>query len=140
MANALVPELAVSDWKQSKRFYCDVLGFTCQNERPEEGFCYLALGGAELMIDQIGTGRTFDGGHCPSNHPFGKGLNLQIEVADITPLLSGLKSADYPLFLPVEEKWYRVRNAEEGNLQFLVADPDGYLLRFFQNLGARPAK
>ncbi len=27
MANALVPEFAVSDWRKSKRFYCEVLGF-----------------------------------------------------------------------------------------------------------------
>jgi catechol 2,3-dioxygenase-like lactoylglutathione lyase family enzyme len=26
-----------------------------------------------------------------------------------------------------------------GNRQFVVADPDGYLLRFFQDLGERPA-
>lgn len=93
MANALVPELAVSDWKQSKRFYCDVLGFTCQNERPEEGFCYLALGGAELMIDQIGTGRAFDSGHCPSSYPFGGGMSsvswsMSYQALDTAMILS----------------------------------------------------
>lgn len=67
MSNALVPEFAVSDWQKSKAFYCGILGFDCLYERPEEGFCYLRLGQAELMIDQIGQGRSFDGGHLPDS-------------------------------------------------------------------------
>lgn len=138
MSNVLVPEFAVSDWRKSKSFYCDVLGFECAYERPEEGFCYLRLGGAELMIDQIGEGRTFDDGHLPTNYPFGKGLNVQIEVPSIAPLVEALARVEHALFLPVEDKWYRVGTEELGNRQFVVADPDGYLLRFFQDLGSRP--
>ncbi len=85
MSNALVPEFAVSDWQASKELYCNILGFSCDYERPEEGFCYLSLDGAELMIDQIGTGRTFEDGHLPQSYPFGKGLNVQIRVPQPTP-------------------------------------------------------
>ncbi len=138
MANALVPEFAVTNCASSKAFYCDVLGFTCTFERPEEGFAYLTLGGAELMIDQIGEGRTFDDGHLPSTYPFGRGLNVQIEVPDIAPLLSSLAAVGHALYLPPEEKWYRIDSQEAGNHQFVVADPDGYLLRFFADLGTRP--
>lgn len=42
--NALVPEIAVSDWQKSRAFYCDLIGFHVVYERPEEGFTYLALG------------------------------------------------------------------------------------------------
>ena len=56
MRNALVPELSVSNWSASRTFYCGILGFDVVYERPEEGFSYLALGAAELMIDQIGMG------------------------------------------------------------------------------------
>ncbi|MBE9638023.1 bleomycin resistance protein [Salipiger mangrovisoli] len=139
MGAALVPEFAVSDWRRSRAFYCDILGFDCAYARPEEGFCYLRLGDAELMIDQIGLGRTFDDGHAPDAPPFGKGLNLQIRVAAIAPMLAALAEAGHPLFLPVEERWYRVGNEEGGNRQFVVADPDGYLLRFYEELGRRPA-
>ncbi|WP_333817854.1 bleomycin resistance protein [Tabrizicola sp.] len=139
MAPALVPELAVSDWQRSRAFYCDLLGFDCLYDRPEEGFAYLALGDAHLMIDQIGVGRTFDNGHAPQEPPFGRGLNLQIEVEDVDRLLTALAAADWPLFLPLEEKWYRQGAGETGNRQFVVADPDGYLLRFYQDLGTRPA-
>lgn len=139
MANALVPEFAVSDWRRSKAFYCGVLGFACAYERPEEGFCYLRLGDAELMLDQIGQGRTFGNGHLPTSYPFGMGLNVQICVPAIEPLVAALAKARHPLFLPVEERWYRIGETEGGNRQFVVADPDGYLLRFFQDLGTRPA-
>ncbi|MGH0004244.1 bleomycin resistance protein [Pseudovibrio ascidiaceicola] len=137
MSNSLVPEFAVSDWKASKHFYCEVLGFECVYERPEEGFCYLSLGTAEIMIDQIGAGRTFDNGHAPQSYPFGKGLNVQIEVKAIEPMVSALRQAEIPLFLEPEDKWYRKNHAEVGNRQFVVADPDGYLLRFCQSLGSR---
>lgn len=137
MASKLVPEFAVSDWRESKHFYCDILGFECLYERPEEGFCYLDLNGAELMIDQIGAGRTFDSGHLPREHPFGRGLNVQIEVASIEPMLQALHAAGISLFLAPEERWYRKNEGETGNRQFVVADPDGYLLRFFEPLGWR---
>ena len=41
------------------------------------------------------------------------------------------------LFRPLEAAWYRRGDHEVGNLQFLVQDPDGYLLRFFSDLGER---
>jgi catechol 2,3-dioxygenase-like lactoylglutathione lyase family enzyme len=140
LGQVLVPEFAVSDWHASRRFYCEILGFECVYERPEEGFCYLNLGGAELMIDQIGEGRTFENGHLPQSYPFGKGLNVQIEVPSVEPLIGALSDADISLYLPLEERWYRRDGGEVGNRQFVVADPDGYLLRFFEALGWRDRK
>ncbi len=134
---ALVPEFAVSDWQRSKAFY-QRLGFALSYERPEEGFAYLTLGAAHLMIDQIGAGRSFDDGHLPDAYPFGRGLNVQIEVDSIAPLLAALEEEAHPLYLAPETRWYRRGDVELGNRQFVVADPDGYLLRFFENLGERP--
>ena len=131
MANDLVPELAVTDWRRSRRFYCDLLGFAVVYERPEEGFSYLRLGAADLMIDEIGKGRTFDAGQGPWQAPLGRGMNLQI--------LAALEGAGLSLYLPVEERWYRTGAGEVGNRQFIIADPDGYLLRFHEHLGHRPA-
>jgi len=92
------------------------------------------------MIDQIGEGRTFDDGHLPTEYPFGKGLNVQIQVEEIAPLTKALAAAEIPLYLEVEDKWYRKDDYEVGNRQFVVADPDGYLLRFFQPLGGKLRK
>jgi GNAT superfamily N-acetyltransferase len=40
----------------------------------------------------------------------------------------------------LEERWYRENEIENGQRQFVVADPDGYLLRFFTDLGQRSAQ
>ncbi len=137
IGNALVPELGVSDWETSRAFYCDLIGFEVAYERPEEGFSYLTLGEAQLMIDQIGIGRTFEIDEAPLERPFGRGLNLQIRVASVDDILTRLAAAGVALPLPLEEKWYRRDDHEVGNRQFVVADPDGYLLRLFEDLGVR---
>lgn len=140
MSPSLVPELEVTDTPASLTFYTQVLGFDVVYDRPEEGFAYLRLGTAELMLDQYSLGRTFDTSDAPMTRPFGRGINLQIRVADIAPMLANLAARNYPLHLPVEDRWYRKDNLETGNRQFIVADPDGYLLRFYQDLGERPVQ
>lgn len=136
----IVPELGVRDWQISRDFYLRVLGFAPRHERPEEGFGYLAREGAELMIDQIGLGRSFDDGAGPLLAPLGRGMNLQIEVSDLAPILAALEAEGWPLLLPLEERWYRAGAQDLGNRQIVLADPDGYLLRFFEDLGCRPAE
>lgn len=135
--NALVPELAVSDWRTSRAFYCELLGFEVAYERPEEGFSFLTLGDAQLMIDQIGIRRTFEVQHAPVERSLGRGLNLQILVPQVAPVLKRLATAGVSLYLPLEEKWYRRGDREVGNRQFVVPDPDGYLLRLYEDLGER---
>ncbi|WP_151720403.1 bleomycin resistance protein [Gemmobacter serpentinus] len=131
---ALVPELAVTDWARSRAFYVDLLGFAARYDRPEEGFSYLDLNGAELMIDQLGLGRDFDQGFA---HPFGRGVNLSIKVEDAAALAATLLAAGHALHLPLEDRWYGVGDQQTGNRQFIIADPDGYLLRFVTDLGRR---
>ncbi len=87
------------------------------------------------MIDQVSKGRVWKTGEF--KYPLGRGINLQIEVESIAPILNRLKHAKIKLFVEVEEKWYRRNNQELGNRQFLVKDPDGYLLRFAEDLGSR---
>lgn len=136
---ALVPELSVRDAGASRAFYCDLLGFSCLYDRPEEGFAMLALGPARLMIDQLGIGRDFDPALIDCAPPYGRGVNLQLRVPDLDAILSRLAGAGWPLHLPLEERWYRRDAVEVGNRQCVVADPDGYLLRLFDDLGTRPA-
>lgn len=69
--------------------------------------------------------------------PFGRGINLQMRVDDIEPLLGSLNNAAWPLFEQPNEAWYRVGDRERGQREFLVQDPDGYVLRFAQDLGTR---
>lgn len=66
-----------------------------------------------------------------------RGMNLEITVPSIQPALRRLRSAPWPLFLEPEEKCYRKWDIEVGVVQFLVQDPDGYLLRLSQALDSR---
>ncbi|MCC2625795.1 MAG: hypothetical protein K0R14_1668 [Burkholderiales bacterium] len=134
--NQLIPELSVFDFKKSLEFYVGVLGFVVIYQRKEEGFALLTSGDAQIMIDQIGIGRTWKTGNL--NYPLGRGINLQIKIKNITSLLDKLKQYNIDLFLEVEEKWYSNNAYEMGHKQFIVMDPDGYLLRFVEELGIRP--
>lgn len=137
MSPRLVPELDVSDLDASLAFYVDVCQFVALYERPEERFVVLDRDGAELMLEEAGgPGRRWR--TAPLVRPFGRGMNLQIEVADVDGLHARVVDSGHVPLLALEERWYR-RGAERvGNRQFVVADPDGYLLRFFADLGCRP--
>ena len=134
-SNALVPEICISDFDKSVKFYTERLGFKIEYKREEEGFAFLSLGKAQIMIDQIDKGRTWKTGDF--EYPLGRGINFQIEVDKIQHLLDNLKKHNVKLFLEPEEKWYRKKETQVGNKQFLVQDPDGYLLRFFEDLGTK---
>ena len=131
----LVPELLVSNHAASRDFYVRVIGFAARYERLAEKFSYLDLDGAEIMIEE----ETDFWITAPREKPYGRGINLQIAVAALDPILSRLMAANIALFRPVEEAWYRSGDTYSGNRQFLVQDPDGYLLRFFQDLGHQAA-
>ena len=134
-SNSLVPELSITDFHETIRFYTEILGFKIEYQRTEEGFAYLSLGESQIMVDRIGLTRTWATGEL--EYPLGRGINLQIEVDDVKPMLQRLREDGVTLFMELEEKWYRKNDTEVGNRQFLVQDPDGYLLRFFEDLGER---
>jgi len=129
----LVPELDVSDLTRSLDFYVRVIGFAVLYERPEEEFSYLGLGMAQIMLHPRSRWQT-----GALERPFGRGINLQVNIPDADALLARLEAAGWPLFHAPEERWYRRGTAYVGVRQFLVQDPDGYLLRFSQRLGFRP--
>jgi catechol 2,3-dioxygenase-like lactoylglutathione lyase family enzyme len=132
---ALVPELEVSDFARTLDFYVGTLGFATLYDRPERPFAYLALGGAHIMIEQGGSWIT-----APLTAPFGRGMNFQIAVPDVDAIATRLAQANWPLFRAVEDAWYRRGTELTGARQLVVQDPDGYLLRFSQSLGERPAE
>jgi catechol 2,3-dioxygenase-like lactoylglutathione lyase family enzyme len=138
MVSRLVPELDVADLDRSLAFYIGVLGFRVLFDRPEERFAYLDLAGVHLMLEEAaGPGRRFR--TAPLEHPFGRGMNLMIEVPEVDRLYDRVKIAGFTIVIPLEERWYRQDDVENGLRQFVVADPDGYLLRFSADLGQRPA-
>ncbi len=118
------------------KFWVGLCGFTVAYERAEERFAYITSGSAHLMLEEIGAGRNWISG--PLERPLGRGINLQIAVADCASIAAALDAGGIPLFMRLETKWYRIAGDEEtGVEQFVVADPDGYLLRFQSSLGHR---
>lgn len=132
----LVPELVVLNLPRSLSFWTQLIGFEILFERPEDTFAYLHLEGAQLMLEQLDDEARWRTGEL--DRPLGRGINFAINVATIEPALGRLLDAGWPLFMNVEEKWYRGGDREIGLKQFLVQDPDGYLLRLTSDLGHRP--
>ena len=132
----IVPELYCSDFDASLAFYTAVCGFSIDYSRDEDRFAYLRRGDARLMIEQTrDPARRFVAAEL--TYPFGRGMNLEIGVDDASGLYDRVVAGDARIFLELEERWYRRDDFEVGNLQFVVMDPDGYLLRFAQHLGHR---
>ena len=131
----LIPEFKVLDIERSARFYTEVLGFRVVYDRPEDGFAYIERDGAEMMLEQA------DGLADVAallEPPLGRGMHLQIEVSAIAPLYARCQEAG-AVHRELYEKWYRAYDVLLGNHQFWVSDPDAYLLRFFEDLGSKPA-
>lgn len=70
--------------------------------------------------------------------PFGRGINFQVKTRSLAPILAALAELGWPLFREPYEAWYRTgADHEGGSREFLVQDPDGYLLRFAEDIGER---
>ncbi len=137
-APALVPELDVSDLPISLSFYVDYVGFSVAYARDTDKFAYLVRGDVHLMLEEAeGPGRRFR--TALLERPFGRGVNFQIRIEGVVELYQKVLLSGRPLIVPLEERWYRRNQSEVGHHQFVVSDPDGYILRFFEDLGSRPA-
>lgn len=123
--NKLIPELSVSDIKRSKKFYLD-LGFEIKYERAENKFCFLELEGNQLMIEEINN--NWNTGVL--EYPFGRGINISMEVKDINLIYQKAVLNDYKIFKSIMINKYRVKDKIIKEHEFLIRDPDGYLLRF----------
>jgi len=128
--NPLIPELSVADFAASLQFYTEVLGFKVEYDRPEHKFAFLSLDGAQLMLEEHnGNWET-----APMEKPLGRGINFQIEVRNLEPILERLRAAQRPLGVDPRPDEYQVAGGARKQRQFLLQDPDGYLLRFCQAL------
>ncbi|EGQ7958207.1 VOC family protein [Vibrio vulnificus] len=132
--NPMVPELSVSDFSKSLNFYCEILGFKVRSKRKSPNFVYLEFEQVQIMLEQIHDNAWVTG---TLETPLGRGVNFQIELSDIAPVYERLESAGVSLFKEQKDTWYDVGDSLSGQREFLVQDPDGYLLRFSQYLGEK---
>src|SRR5215471_4071675 len=100
----LVPELAVSDIGASLSFWCNLLGFAVAYDRPAGRFAYLVRDGIQVMLCE----RNGRWEPAEMHRPFGRGINLQMTIRTIAPILEALARAGWPLYEQPNEAWYRV--------------------------------
>jgi catechol 2,3-dioxygenase-like lactoylglutathione lyase family enzyme len=127
--NKLIPELSVSNLEKSIKFYTQI-GFKVEYERKKSKFVFLSLQGSQIMLEE--TNDHWKTGEL--KYPFGRGINFQISVQDIQPILTCLKKIKYTLKVKPKTNTYRKGKEILTCREFLVMDPDGYLLRFTQDL------
>ena len=132
--NKIIPELSVTNLKSSLEFYKTV-GFKIEYERPENKFIFLSLGEIQFMLQEISKEDKWS--IAPLSYPFGNGINFQMEVENVENIYNSLKENNYEIAYEIEENWYRQDDKLLGNKEFLVQDPDGYLLRFSEDLGEK---
>ena len=124
--NKMIPELSVFDIEQTKRFYND-LGFKIEYERPEEKFVFMSFQDSQFMFEQI-----HDNGWNIGKliYPLGRGINFSIAVDDIEGLYKLVKTLNLEIYRELNRSIYKVNGIEETQTEFLIQDPNGYLLRF----------
>src|SRR5450631_1680996 len=99
----------VSDIGHAVEFYTAVCGFGVLYKRDEERFAYLERDGAEIMLQEAtGPGRRFR--TAPLERPFGRGVNLQIEVDDVASLYRRMVAEGLEPVVPLERRAYRVES------------------------------
>lgn len=131
--NQMLPEFDVFNLEESLHFYTSLIGFNIVYERKEDKFAFLQLEDVQLMLQEIneegnkwGTGKL--------EYPLGVGINFQIDVTNIDEIYGNLRKANYRIFVEMEEHWYRKDEILMGCREFLVQDPNGYVLRFSQDI------
>lgn len=132
--NKIIPELSVTNLEKSLKFY-KIIGFKIEYERPESKFAFISLGEIQFMLQELSDNDKWDVGAL--TYPFGNGINFQLEVDNVDEIYNKLKSENYKIAFEMEENWYRQDNKLLGNKEFLIQDPDGYLLRFSEDLGEK---
>lgn len=123
--NSLIPELSVTNITFSTKFYV-LLGFNAKYERKENKFVFLEYENNQIMIEEVNNNWSVG----KLSYPFGNGINLSMEVSDIDALYEKVKKLDIPIFRELKVSEYKVDDEVYQDKEFLIQDPDGYLLRF----------
>ena len=124
--NSLIPELTVTDIERTKAFYVGILQFKIEYERTENKFVFLSLEKNQMMFEQ-------ENGNWSVGvleYPYGRGINFEMTVSNVDGIYTRVLDAGIKPFREMKVSHYR--NGDEYIVQkeFLVQDPDGYLLRF----------
>ena len=125
--NKTIPELSVFDIDKSKNFYLNVLGAKIEYERQEDKFVFLSLEENQLMLEEI-----HDNGWNIGEltYPLGQGINISLEIRNVDSVYQRVKEHNVSLYREMMISHYTGANEMIEQKEFLLQDPNGYLLRF----------
>ena len=125
--NKLIPELTVFNIEETRDFYLNILGFKLEYDRIEDNFIFVSFENSQFMFEQLHD----DGWNIGElEYPLGRGINLSVEVKDIDSLYDKVISHNVTPFREIMISNYKVGDEIIEQKEFLLQDPNGYLLRF----------
>lgn len=125
--NSIIPELTVSNINQTKEFYIFKLGFNLEYERTDDKFFFATYEESQFMFEELHN----DGWNTGAlEYPFGRGVNFSICCNNIDKLYERIMKHQIKPYRKLHKATYLCGEKVEQQKQFLIQDPDGYLLRF----------
>jgi len=95
-------------------------------ERKEDKFCFLQFEENQIMIEEVNN--NWNTGKL--EYPYGRGINISMMINDIDVFYNNIQKSDMDIFKKLDIHQYKVDNKIFFDKEFLIQDPDGYLLRF----------
>ena len=123
--NSLIPELSVSNIENSKKFYQN-LGFEIMYERKEDKYCFIQIEKNQIMLQENNDNWVVG----KMEYPYGNGINISMSINEVEGLYNTIKDKKIKFFMELKISEYKVNDKIFKDKEFLIQDPDGYLLRF----------
>ncbi len=121
----VAPEFFVRDVAAAVRFYVDKLGFVAL--RQEADFAVVAVGEAHVLLAHESIAP--DSAQLAATAR-GAGVNIRIMVDDVDAVHQRAKANGVRIVHDIGDRYYGLRD-------FILADPDGFMLRFAQAIAAK---
>ena len=125
----VAPEFFVRDVDASVAFYVDALGFTLlRADAGADGrrtFAVVVRDAAEFMLAHEALLGTATREALP--YPRAAGVDIRLMIDDVDAMYARVVAAGARIVLPVKDQPYGLRD-------FIVADPDGFRIRFAQRI------
>jgi catechol 2,3-dioxygenase-like lactoylglutathione lyase family enzyme len=125
----VAPEFFVRNVDASIAFYIDVLGFTLVRSEPDgdgpRTFAVVARGDAEFLLAHEAFLGSANRAALP--YPRASGVDIRLMVDDVDAVFARVAGAGARIVLPLKDQEYGLRD-------FIVADPDGFRIRFAQRI------
>jgi len=127
-----MPECLITDLRESLAFRTGVLGFRIACSRPDQSFVCLEHpdGAQRMMYPRDGAWEM-----GAMERPFRRGVVFQVHVSDVDAMARAVIAAGLSFYVQPRERWRHWGDRQGGQREFLVQDPDGYLVIVAQRIG-----